>query len=532
MEGFLLDEGLTLIRSFEAGARTTMMHDMMGGSLPIETLVSETAKGERIAYISIITEDGTVVASAGSHDLAAHVALTRQILKTGKPVTTMVNEEGQKPIFEVTAIFQSLPGEQPAMMKMMARRQWRSSSPVTKMLEEGRAVIHLGLCTEEFLDARQQDLEHSVFMGGLLFLLGCGGFYFLFLYQGMRITRTTLANMKLYTRNIIESMPDGLITFDSRKRVTGYNPKAIELTAMDTIRGLSMEKLFPSRPVDTPEKQNGGSSFTCTFTGKKGVEIPVEISESSLYDEKNNVIGAVFLLRDLRKIRAMEEQLSRSHRLAALGRMAAGIAHEIRNPLGTLRGFAQYFGARADDEASKEYSILMVGEVDRLNESISSLLQFSRPRAPEFMSVAPVELLEKTYKLLEYDLTEKNISLQKDFRCAAHIEADGDLLLQVLMNLLKNAINASPSGAIVTLSCESDEHKIYIKVADNGIGMSRKEQAQMFDPFFTTRKTGTGLGLTVSHQIVEQHNGAFLVDSEPGKGTSITMILPIDQNEK
>jgi len=534
MEGFLFDEGLTLIRSFEAGARTTMMHDMMGGSLPIATLVKETAKGERIAYISIITEDGTVVASAGDHDLTADTALTKKVLQNREPVTMMVNKKGHRPVFEVAAIFQSLPAEQPPMMKMMRKRRWNSSSPETKMLEEGRAVIHLGLCTEEFLKARQQDFKHSLFMGGLLFLLGTAGFYFLFLYQGMRITRKTLANMKLYTRNIIESMPDGLITFDSKKRVVSCNPKALELTTMDmaTIKGQRVEKLFPELPVESLQNSSGAFSYTCILTNEKGGEIPVEINGSPLRDEEDNDRGAVFLLRDLRKIRAMEEQLVRSRRLAALGRMAAGIAHEIRNPLGTLRGFAQYFGARAEDEASKEYSSLMIGEVDRLNESISSLLQFSRPRDPELVRLDPVKLLEKMCKLLEYDLTEKGIILQKNYNCITAIEADGDLLLQVLLNILKNAINASQSGETVILSCENDEHEIYITVTDNGIGMSRNERERMFDPFFTTRKTGTGLGLTVSHQIVEQHHGAFEVDSERGMGTSVTVILPIDQNEK
>ena len=530
MESFFLEEGLTLIRSFEAGARTTMMHDMMGGTLPIETLVKETAKGERIAYIAIVTEDGTVVASAGTHDTTADIALTRKILKTREPVTTMLKAGDQKSVFEVAAIFQSLPGERSPMMRMMESRK---RNPVTKMLEEGRAVIHLGLCTEEYVKARQQDINHSFFMGGLLFLVGTAGFYFLFLYQGIRVARTTLTNMELYTKNIIESMPDGLITFDSGKRVVGCNPKALELTTMDieTLMGMHMEKLFPDRPMEALEKQNEISSFMYTFSNTKGVEIPVEISRSSLHDKENNDWGSVFLLRDLRKIRAMEEQLIRSHRLAALGRMAAGIAHEIRNPLGTLRGFAQYFRAKADDEASIEYSSLMIGEVDRLNESISSLLQFSRPRDPELVRLDTTELLEKTCKLLEHDLAEKEISLQKSYGCTVPVEADGDLLLQVLLNLLKNAINASETGATVSLICENNRDKIYITVTDNGIGMSKSEREQMFDPFFTTRKTGTGLGLTVSHQIVEQHSGTLEVDSKPGIGTSITMILPIKQNE-
>ncbi len=534
IEGFLLDEGLTLIRSLEAGARTTMMHEMMGGSLPVKTLVRETAKSERIEYIFIVAEDGMVVASAGIHDLKADSLLTRKILEKRKPVTTVINLDGHKPVFEVATIFQSLPLERPVGMGMMGQSRWRPVSRVTKMLEEGRAVIHLGLCTKEFQEARVQDVRHSFFMGSLLLLLGSAGFYFLFLYQGMRVTRTTLANMKLYTRNIIESMPDGLITFDSRGRVVAWNPKAVELTGVhyEALKGLSMEALFPGMPVDSLAVYENASSFSYTFKDGKGGEIPVEISCSPLQDEEKKNRGAVFLLRDLRKIRAMEEQLARSHRLAALGKMAAGIAHEIRNPLGTLRGFAQYFGARAEDDASREYSSLMIGEVDRLNESISSLLQFSRPREPEFLPLELEDLLEKMEKLLEYDLKEKNIILEKSYTCSIQIEGDGDLLLQVLLNVLKNALNASETDGHISVTCENDDEHIYITVKDNGVGMSRVECEQMFDPFFTTRKTGTGLGLTVSHQIVEQHQGLFKVTSEQGKGTSVTIILPQRQREQ
>ena len=369
-------------------------------------------------------------------------------------------------------------------------------------------------------------------MGSLLLLLGSGGFYFLFLYQGMRVTRTTLANMKLYTRNIIESMPDGLLTLDSQGLIEACNPKVLEFTAMDfeTLKGKRPENLFDKWASDSLRNTPGNKAFSYTFRHKNGNEVPVEISSSFLKDEHGKQLGTVLLLRDLREIRSMEEQLERSRRLVALGRMAAGIAHEIRNPLGTLRGFAQYFGSRAEDEASKEYSALMIGEVDRLNENISSLLQFSRPRKPEFSTVDIAQLIKKTCKLLEHDFRESNITLETTGNLSGKTEADGDLLLQVMLNLLKNGINASESGATITLSCKENKENICITVADNGIGMNREEQEQMFDPFFTTRKAGTGLGLAVSHQIVEQHSGRFDVKSQPGKGTSITMILPKKQN--
>jgi two-component system sensor histidine kinase HydH len=173
----------------------------------------------------------------------------------------------------------------------------------------------------------------------------------------------------------------------------------------------------------------------------------------------------------------------------------------------------------------------MVAEVDRLNGSISSLLQFSRPRPPEFRQVSPGALIEKCNLLLEHDFKEKNLTLTCSATCPDSIEADADLLLQVLFNLLKNALHASPSGQSVDLSCTQDETWTRITITDYGSGMSEEEKEQMFDPFFSTRKGGTGLGLAVSHQIVEQHNGSFEVRSHPGRGTSITVILPRQQNK-
>ncbi len=527
MQNFLLDEGLTLIRSFEAGARTTMRHPMMiEDSHPLVTLVRETAKTDRIAYISIVTEDGTVVAAAGGHDIAIDRKITQQVLRTHQPVTVMVANNDKAPIFEVATIFQTLPSEEPPMMGMMGRHHFRRKTPQTIQLEEGRAVIHLGLYTAEFIKASQQDITHSLFMGGLLVLVGSAGFYFLFLYQGMQVTRATLANMKLYTKNIIESMPDGLLTLDSRGRIVSCNPRALEFTEMNLaeLQGKRPEDLFSGWPADSRHTQ--GTAFSYTFVHKDGAQVPVEISSSPLLDDQGNILGAVFLLRDLRSIRSMQKQLDRARRLAALGKMAAGIAHEIRNPLGTLRGFAQYFGSRADDDDAREYSSLMIGEVDRLNESISSLLQFSRPREPEFSPVDPKVLLEKTAKLLEYDFKEKEITMQLTGNCTQSIEADEDLLLQVLLNLLKNALNASQNGSTIELSCKEDGDTIRITVTDSGKGMSEAEQNRMFDPFFTTRTAGTGLGLAVSHQIVEQHDGHFEIKSQPGKGTAITVVLP------
>ncbi len=535
MESFLLDEGLLLIRSFEAGARTTMMHEMMGQTPPIVTLVRETARSERIAYILIVSEKGEVIASSGRPLPLVNPAVCKTILASSGPVTTMIEKQGEDPIFQVAKAFH-LAGPDPATTNgMMGHGQcspgmtWWGGDRA-----QSRKVIFLGLHSGEFIKAREQDIRHSFFMAGLLFLLGSAGFYFLFLYQGMRVTRTTLHNMRLYTRNVIESMPDGLVTLDSGGRIVSCNARAVAIMGrpMEELLGRRLEELFADWPIASLAGDREVLSVGYEFRHEDGRRVPVEISSSLLRDADDAVLGAVLILRDLREIKAMEEQLERSRRLASLGRMAAGIAHEIRNPLGTLRGFAQYFGSRPGDEAGREYAELMIGEVDRLNGSISALLQFSRPREPELQPVRLGELFEKTARLLEHDFTSNTITLRLQSSCDEPVSADPDLLLQVLLNLLKNAVSASGPGSEITLSCRRDREQVRISVTDSGRGMSREEREQMFDPFFSTRKSGTGLGLAVSHQIVEQHGGFFEVESWPGEGTTITVVLPVDGQRK
>jgi len=260
-----------------------------------------------------------------------------------------------------------------------------------------------------------------------------------------------------------------------------------------------------------------------------GSSVPVKVSGSRLTSRDGEKLGTVLLLRDIREIRAMEEQVERSRRLAALGRMAAGIAHEIRNPLGTLRGFAQYFGGTCkSDPEGAEYAGLMVGEVDRLNRMVEALLQFARPREPEFLEISLKEVLSRAQKLLQGDFDAAGVAFrleppQRD----VPFQADPDLLIQALLNLLQNAVAATPQGGEVALGARLDGDRVRLWVKDTGTGLRPEERQRMFDPFFTTKRTGTGLGLAVVHQIVEQHSGTIDVQTEDGKGTSISLSLPV-----
>jgi len=258
-----------------------------------------------------------------------------------------------------------------------------------------------------------------------------------------------------------------------------------------------------------------------------GDDIPVKLSTSPLLDHSGEKTGLVIILRDMRDIRKIEQQLELSKRLASLGKMAAGVAHEIRNPLGTLRGFAHYFGNEAEAGSDgKKYAELMVSEVDRLNQTISSLLQFARAREPQRIQVKAEELFDKLSSLMVSDFSAGQINFKQKYDPELLLFGDPDLLLQVLLNLLKNSISATEKGGEVTLTARQYNSGVSIQVKDTGQGMTAEEQEKLFDPFFSTRKDGTGLGLAVSHQIVEQHHGSIEVESTLGRGTAMKIILP------
>ena len=513
-EESMLREGLTLIRSFGAGVRVTLRHRMADSEV-VQTLVEETVQEKGVQYIRILREDGTVVAEAGKLPPLPSETELQKVLGSKTPLTRTLKE---RHVFEVIRSFKPVPP--PHMFGRMRQKEHRLRMYEAFGKQPPRAII-VGLSTEEFDKARAEEKAHAWLMGAVLFLIGNTGLYFLFLYQSYRATKSTLVNMQLYTENVIESMPAGLISLDEQGSLVSINSMAKKLLAETE---LELEEL-----LDQCDRRKDEQEIQCVSSQSE--LIPVKINSSPLINHAGEANGQVLILQDLRQIRKIEQQLELSRRLASLGKMAAGIAHEIRNPLGTLRGFAQYFGKTADEASDgQKYAALMVSEVDRLNESISTLLQFARAPEPQKQLVDVQELFARIEQLLQADCISAGVGLQKEIDSEVQLFADPDLLLQVMLNLLQNAIWASSAGAIIELGVRQHGEGVRIWVKDSGVGMSEEIQKQIFDPFFSTRKKGTGLGLAISHQIVEQHNGKIEAISSEGRGTTMNVSLPGSDN--
>jgi two-component system sensor histidine kinase HydH len=265
-------------------------------------------------------------------------------------------------------------------------------------------------------------------------------------------------------------------------------------------------------------------------TVQNGEVIPLEISATFLNDEDGTFLGYVVLFKDLSEVRSLRKEIARSQRLASVGRLAAGVSHEIRNPLSSIKGFATYFKERYYDvPENQQISNLMIQEVDRLNRVVGQLHEFARPITVSKKLIQLEAFLKDSLKLIERQTREANIGIKTDFDSEVdEIFIDPDRINQVLLNLYLNAIESMDNGGslTVTLAKNSKKNGIEIKVSDTGTGITEEDRSHIFDPYFTTKASGTGLGLAIVHNIMEAHGGEITIESRLGQGTDVTIFLP------
>jgi len=228
-----------------------------------------------------------------------------------------------------------------------------------------------------------------------------------------------------------------------------------------------------------------------------------------------------------RKVAGLEKEVTRQERLAALGTLAAGVAHEIRNPLSSIKGFATYFGAKFEaGTQDRELAEVMIGEVDRLNRVVTGLLDLTHPSELRLAPTPVAALVQHALKLVEGDCRDKGIVVRTRIAELEPLLLDGDRMLQTLLNLLLNAIQAMPQGGTLTVAAQRVRDRLELRVTDTGHGIPAQDLDRIFDPYFTTKNQGTGLGLATVRTMVEAHGGQVRVTSEPGHGTHVILDLP------
>jgi len=349
------------------------------------------------------------------------------------------------------------------------------------------------------------------------------------LAQALRETRT-LNDL------IIENAADGVIAIDRQGDVTTMNPAAEVITGYQRheLVGQPYSMLFDntqfySPVLDTLEHGTEHVALEISFPGRDRT-IELSVTTSRIHNTHGEMIGALVIFSDLTARKETQRRMAQAERLATLGELMAGVAHEVRNPLTAIRGYVQILRQQTSDLIHQEYLSVVLKEIDSINKVIQQLLEFSRPRHSQWQQVSLNALVEETLVLVQTAGVQARVDFISELDNELNpINADRELLKQVLLNILINAVQAiSARGKIRIRTWQYSDSQQAISIEDNGCGIDLSLQKKIFDPFFTTKASGTGLGLALSQRIINAHQGDIRVASLPGYGATFTLILPIN----
>jgi len=445
------------------------------------------------------------------------------------------NPGGPK-IFEVFSRLSPAGGHMHGRRGHMMMQLWLEQSGNPRIsITPAEFIIFVGLDMESIDEAIKSDTRHAIIMGVILLLIGLAGVILLFLTQSYRATKTSLSRIKAFSDNVVDNMPIGLLALDDTQKITSLNYVAgavLNLASNDVI-GKDAGQVLPTELwnlLNSPDLEKGIVEKEIDCTIRNGKIIPLEVGATLLHDDNETFLGYVLLFKDLSEVRSLRKEIARSQRLASVGRLAAGVSHEIRNPLSSIKGFATYFKERYHNIPEDQHiSSLLIQEVDRLNRVVGQLHEFARPVTISKKSIQIKPFLENSLKLVERQASEAGINIQTSLTPEIdNVLIDPDRISQVLLNLYLNALEAMESGGnlSVTLSQNAEKQGIEIRVTDSGKGISKDDLAHIFDPYFTTKASGTGLGLAIVHNIIEAHKGELNVKSQTGQGTTFSIVLP------
>ncbi len=373
--------------------------------------------------------------------------------------------------------------------------------------------------------------------------------------------RAELEELGEIHQRIVDNVASGLLTVNRQARITSFNAEAERITGYtsEEVLGWPLSLLFPT--LDTqqgteasigalvrdsseggahdPDRRRGRMQLV--FENRQKQRLHLGMSVSVMRNREGAEDGAILIFQDLTQFVAMEEQLRRSERLSAVGQLAAGLAHEIRNPLASLSGAIELLSSYlpGEDSSSRRLAQIVQRETGRLNRLVSDFLTYARPGPGRSVAVSVRELMDEIAELLA-SAEDHSCTLDVDIDPEIRVSGNADQLRQVFWNLVINAVQAEPSDARVRVRARpgpaeegggtgsGGRETVLIEVSDRGEGIPEELIERVFEPFFTTKPKGTGLGLATVHRVVEAHGGQLSVRSERGEGTYVTVVLPRD----
>jgi len=565
----LFRKGEAIFRFVEAGMRASMMSGMMGnmmgvnipensGEAQTQRLIEQASESPDIHYIAVVDISGKVLVHSDPEKVGTMIKRDFDILRNAEQrgaFHIIRQPEVKYKVFEVLGPFEPFRGR--GGLKRW-REQFRQQYPLkpkqhfqgdvppdnwhlsTLGSETHPQFILVGLDMTELENTVRRYRYQMIFMSITLLLIGLGGWISLMAAQSYRISQEALNRVQAFTGLLISRLPVGIIATDQKGKIITFNSKAAAMTGknVESVRNGKPADVLPSEVSRFFVLQDEREEMTdrdVVLTGADDNRYSLHLSSLPVYNQYSAFMGRVLLMYDLSELKRLEKEIQRHDRLVALGKMAAGVAHEVRNPLSSIKGFATLLGSKFK-EGSKEHeaSDLLVQEAERLNRSITELLNYARPTTLRKEPVNIGEMVDLSLKLISSDAQALGVTISLDIEPdLPAVSVDRDRINQVLLNLYLNGLQAmenSAEGKELKVSVHHDKENkmLVIEVQDTGCGIPRDDLDKVLDPYFTTKPEGTGLGLALAYKIIDEHKGSIQFSSNQGKGTSVSISLPID----
>ncbi|MEI7589756.1 MAG: ATP-binding protein, partial [Deltaproteobacteria bacterium] len=513
----LMDRGRNLVHSTEASMRSILvLHpDKQRSDFFLQKLIIETAQAPDIDYIIIADSSGQVIADSEPSLVGEFYGKDLSIGEKATPNfkwRRVPNKNGAD-TFEVFGTFAPLNSQNYANKKF---------------------VIFIGLNMETYEIARNKDAKETIKKSVVAFVTGVCALFLIGMIVHVRTTRRSLNHLQILSEGIAANMPIGLLVLNNECSIVASNTMGVKMIEM-----MQKSKQQRNLPVEI-------SSIIDALTAKKsiiktqteytpnGKSVVLEITATRYDDHAIKTAGYIILLNDLSEIKALERKLAHSERLALLGTLSAGVAHEIRNPLSSIKGFAIYFRDKyQDDEENKKIADIMCQEIERLNRVITEMLDFARLEKLKEERCDINNIIKHTLNLVEERLFEKNITISCHYEeNIPTLFADMDKLKQAFLNLTLNAVEASNNDGMITVTTSVTGKRVRVDFADTGIGITEETIKNIFEPYYTTKHSGSGLGLAITRRIIEAHNGEIVVTSSVTNGTVFSVFLPMERESE
>ena len=506
-------------------------------SIGVGRLVQDVGENAWIDYVVLQDEEGILSASKGiatMHSIAGDPFLEAALRGSATP-PSRVTAFGGRETFEVVQPF---------------------------LVSEGRmGLLRVGLSMDAVRKAEWRVARGVGAVIGLLTGIVAAFIGLIAVRQSHALLRRAHVRLESTTGNILSGMADAVVAVDREGRITVFNRAAEQIfgyAALEAVGRRCADLIAAPTPAleETISRGEPVTDLECHYETRRGRRLVLSVSTALLRDDEGRIDGGVAVIHDLTERKRLEEEARRRDRLTAMGELASGVAHEVRNPLNAIGVIAQRlrreFAPAEDAEGYRALVDTVRAEVARVNDIVRQFLEFARPPRLSPRQTDVAGLLEEAVRVVESRAGEKGLTIRRDFDGVGSAALDPDQIKQALLNLLTNAIEATERGEItVTARIEAEKRRsgeagkesltdspplpfsgsggrgwVVVTVADTGRGISPENLSRIFDLYFTTHPEGTGLGLSLVHRIVAEHGGRIDVDSEGGRGTTFTITLP------